>query len=421
MKRILSTLLCVIILINFIFANCSYAEQAESSADESAMPDIASEPMEYSENVINDMTYEGDSTDPRTGETAGFNIFEAASFGVVRALLGIVCMIFNIVPLTAELLMTIITADGTDAINSITSANNEFSFSIERTVFNEIGIFNIDYFDFGTEVKKFNFFGLFSESEDDTVQIPNSMITIKKSVAQWFYISRAIALSISLLVLIYVGIRMAISTVASDKAKYKSMLIAWVEAMILLFLLHYIIQIFLVLGNLLLDLAYKVKEALVTDGKESFEQNLLNTIVFRLFTSSGTELLILTLMIWCLAFTHFRFFLLYIKRTIMVGFLIIVAPFVTVTYPIDKMGDNKAQAFGLWLKELMIHIFIQPIHAIIYLIFAFTAGEIATFAPIFGLLFLMAIPSAEKMVRNIFELNGSSTIEQLQAIGKKKK
>ena len=105
----------------------------------------------------------------------------------------------------------------------------------------------------------------------------------------------------------------------------------------------------------------------------------------------------------------------------MVGFLIIVAPFITVTYPIDKMGDNKAQAFGLWLKELMIHIFIQPIHAIIYLIFAFTAGEIATFAPIFGLLFLMAIPSAEKMVRNIFELNGSSTIEQLQAIGKKKK
>lgn len=421
MKRILSTLLCVIILTNFIFANYSYAEEAESSADESAMPKVASEPMEYGENIINDMTYEGSSTDPRTGETANFDIFASSSLSSVRALLGIVCMIFNIIPLTAELLMTVVTADGTDALNSITSVNNEFSFSIEKTVFNEIGLFNIDYFNFNEEVQKFNFFGLFEESDEDTVEVPKSTITLKTSVAKWFYICRLIAMAVSLLVLIYVGIRMAISTVASDKAKYKNMLIAWVEAMILLFLLHYIIQIFMVLGKVLLDLAYKVKEALVANGKESFEQNLLNTTVFRLFTSSGTELLVLTVMIWCLAFTHLRFFLLYIKRTIMVGFLIIISPFIMVTYPIDKMGDNKAQAFSLWLKELMIHIFIQPIHAIIYLIFAFTAGEIATFAPIFGLIFLMAIPAAEKMVRNIFELDGSQTVEHLQAIGKPKK
>jgi hypothetical protein len=140
-----------------------------------------------------------------------------------------------------------------------------------------------------------------------------------------------------------------------------------------------------------------------------------------MLTSKGTQVMILTLMIWCLAISHLRFFLLYLKRTIMVGFLIVIAPLITITYPMDKLADNQAQAFHAWLNELLINIFIQPIHAIIYLIFAFTAGEIATYAPVFGLIFLMAIPSVEKMVRSMFFAGKSETVEHLQNLGKPKK
>ena len=41
-------------------------------------------------------------------------------------------------------------------------------------------------------------------------------------------------------VLLYIGIRMMLSTVASDKAKYKQMLIDWLVGMCLLFFMHYI-------------------------------------------------------------------------------------------------------------------------------------------------------------------------------------
>ena len=420
MKRIISTLLCMIILINFIFTSCSYAEKAEPKIDGSAMPSIGTETMEYSNNVINDLTYEGKTADPITGKSSKFDFF-ANQTGVTGSLIGIVCMLIDIVPLTAEVILTIVTATGTDAYNSITSKTNAFSFTIEKTVFNEIGLFNVDFFNFKEKVQKFNFFGLFGNSaEEDTVEVPEYAIQIKESVAKWFYICRIIATAISLLVLIYVGIRMAISTVASDIAKYKKMLIAWVEAMILLFLLQYIIQFLMILGKILLDITYKIKISLVDSGMKSFEKELMNSLVIKLFLSTGAASMVTTIMFCCLAFTHLRFFLLYIKRAITLGFLIIISPFITVTYPIDKMGDNKAQAFETWLQEMMIHIFIQPLHAIVYTIFAYSAGEIVKYAPILGLLFFMAIPSAEKMVRSIFDMHSSKVLADLHDYGKPK-
>ncbi len=408
MKRILSTLLCVIILINFIFANCSYAEQAESSSTTiTGMPEIGSDSMEYSENVINDLTYEGTVNSPQTGNAETFNIFSSFS-GPIDVILGIVSMIFNVIPLTIELVLTFVTMDGSEVADSVESSSNAFSFSIQRTVFNEIGFFNIDYFDFSDTY----------EVGDNTVYIPSAITDLKESVAGWFYFCRMIAMVVSLGVLIYVGIRMATSTVASDKAVYKRMLVSWVESMVLLFLMHYIIQAIMAIGSIFLDLCYNLKETIQTDGGKSFEQELLNTIAMRLFTSTGGGIMVSTIMLWCLAFTHLKFFIMYLKRTLMVGFLIIIAPLITITYPIDKMGDNRAQAFSAWISEFTINIFIQPIHAILYLVFSFTAGEIASFAPLLALIFLMAITTAERIVRNIFEMKDSKSLDSLKNLGK---
>ena len=66
--------------------------------------------------------------------------------------------------------------------------------------------------------------------------------TTKKSASKIdLTIIGLIVLSILLCVLIYVGIRMAISTVASDKAAYKKMLVDWACSLALIFLLQYII------------------------------------------------------------------------------------------------------------------------------------------------------------------------------------
>ena len=65
--------------------------------------------------------------------------------------------------------------------------------------FNELKLTDINFFNFNS-----------GSSAIDTIRI---------QVATWYYIMRILAIVILLLILIYVGIRMAISTIASDIAK----------------------------------------------------------------------------------------------------------------------------------------------------------------------------------------------------------
>ena len=67
---------------------------------------------------------------------------------------------------------------------------------------------------------------------------------------------RNLAVGLTLLVLVYVGIRMSISTVADEKAKYQKMLIAWVKGFCLIFVLIYIVTFAINISNALVDTKY---------------------------------------------------------------------------------------------------------------------------------------------------------------------
>ena len=63
---------------------------------------------------------------------------------------------------------------------------------------------------------------------------------LQKTVATWYKALRAIALVGLLSVLIYVGIRILISSTGQEKAKYKKMIGDWLVAICILFILQYI-------------------------------------------------------------------------------------------------------------------------------------------------------------------------------------
>lgn len=70
--------------------------------------------------------------------------------------------------------------------------------------------------------------------------ISGTVEVFRTAVAGWYYTMRLIACMVLAVILIYIGIRMAISTIASEKAMYKKMLVDWITSLALLFLLHYI-------------------------------------------------------------------------------------------------------------------------------------------------------------------------------------
>lgn len=119
---------------------------------------------------------------------------------------------------------------------------------------------------------------------------------------------------ISVLVLIYVGIRMAISTVASEQAKYKKMLISWVTSFILLFVMQYIFIFLLGLQESLLEIV-----ATWANGK-GFEEQIVESILATILSASGFNIIAAAIEYCMLVYYQVKFFLLYFKRFLEVGF-----------------------------------------------------------------------------------------------------
>ena len=74
-------------------------------------------------------------------------------------------------------------------------------------------------------------------SEEDDVEKDSIMGIIKTTIGQWYYVFRYFSIIAMLLVLIFLGIKLAITTIAEDKAKYKRMLVDWVVGFVIIFVI----------------------------------------------------------------------------------------------------------------------------------------------------------------------------------------
>ena len=99
----------------------------------------------------------------------------------------------------------------------------------------------------------------------DTADADSASAKFRENVAYWYYSVRAIALGALLVVGVYVGIRMALSTLSEDKAKYKRMLTDYVMSIALLFLMQYIILFILEFNNVIVVILEKMVEGLEGD------------------------------------------------------------------------------------------------------------------------------------------------------------
>ena len=227
----------------------------------------------------------------------------------------------------------------------------------------------------------------------------------RTAIAIWYYAMRNIASAILLVVLIYVGIRMALSTVSAEqKATYKKMIVDWVMSIAIIFILHYIILFTIYVNQALVDAIFGMDQ---TDISSSIDA-LAKTGA----TSMSIEAIAATIIYCMLIFQTFGLFISYFNRMLKLAFLIIISPLITLTYSIDKMGDGKAQALNTWLKEFVFTVLIQPFHAILYMTFISVAFELlanqasgsmkSMAVSIIALLCVNFIKEGEKIVRKIF-------------------
>lgn len=266
--------------------------------------------------------------------------------------------------------------------------------TIENIVYNKIPILDINFFNFESA-------GGAVVDEDGVIYI------IKENVAMWYYIFRIMAILIMLLVLIYLGIKMAITTVSEKKAVYKEMLISWIAGFILVFAISYIMYAIIHVNESFISWVIPKYE----DGTELSLYETVRTKAYSLKASTGFAGMIMYIV---LVYYSIRFLVMYFKRFLTVIILAIMSPFVAVAYALEKVNKNGkgGEIYGNWFKDFLYSVMIQSIHALIYTLFISIILKL-TEASLLGILisfiFLGFMVRIDKVVRRIFGLDGKNT------------
>ena len=329
-----------------------------------------------------------------------------------------------------------------------------FNYSPEEIFQGKILLFNVDFFGKPIEIEGPDEDGNYYYTDDDN----NKQITSKQNIAadlsstvsKWYVSIRNIALVCMMIVLLYIGIRMLISTLASDKAKYRQLLQDWLVGVVILFLMHYIMAFSVTLvqqltkivstsvdenvyavmfpvddGNKIedwfkkYDMEYmlydKDGKSLAEDGAQEaayvmYPTNLLGQLRLNLqfdtgdYKYAGYAICYLVLVFFTVYFTF-----IYLKRVLYMAFLTLIAPVVAVTYPIDKINDGSAQGFQRWFREYIFNLLIQPMHLLLYFILITSAFSLAGENIIYSLVAIGFMIPAEKLLRTLFGFEKAST------------
>ena len=356
----------------------------EATLSSNGSVQISEELMNSTNNVVNQDNTSKNQQDDEEAEDENDGLGKPTILKLITgALDGIVGILFWLPKML--LLVTLYTA--ASVIGAILGGD----FSIESIIFNQaienpIGLISV------------NFFDKTGSNKDNTNNL------IQENIATWYIAIRNIAITILVIVAMYIAIRMLLATTSEKKAKYKEILIYWVQSLALIFVLHYIMIGIIAINDALVKALYKAGEKVVA-GKN-------NDIMETLFVNALKAIKITTSMANTFAYmvlcvVTIMFFISYLKRMMTIAFLITIAPLVTVTYSIDKIGDGKSQALNAWLKEFSYTILIQPFHCITYLALGSIGTKLLTrndnFADIFiGIYFLSFILQSENIVRGIF-------------------
>lgn len=251
---------------------------------------------------------------------------------------------------------------------------------------------------------------------------------LRDTVATWYVALRNIAIVGLLSALLYIGIRIVISSSAGDKAKYKQFFVDWVVALCLIFFLHYIMAFTMTMSETVTDVLAgdrtnqgRIKEVNIrlteTDGTTTFKDAGTEVCFSSNFTGvarmkadyrGGTLKIGYSILYIALTVYTVYFAFVYLKRLLMLAFFTMIAPLVALTYPLDKIRDGKAQAFNYWFKEYMFYALLQPMHMLLYTVFVSSALSVAANNLLYAIVALAFIVPAEKIVKQMFGIKGNT-------------
>ncbi len=375
--------------------------------DDNVNGDITSEDADNNENESHNQFADGVEDNAQDSinnqPTGGFGLLANALDGVLGLITYPIKLVFIILPgLLGQAIMSQFKSGyGTE--------HSQGWLTIDNILFNQLTLTDINIF----SQNAYLIFGENANIVEDGLTDGNALLPMRKAIANWYYAFRNLAIVLSLLMLIYIGIRIAFTNLAEKKAEYKNMLVNWFTGFGLIFILHYIIIIVININNACIQILARTHINPDNGEYQKLMNKLFEQSWYIDFTTSWTSAILYTLLV----IITFIMLIMFIKRLITVSILVVVAPLIGITYSIDKSGDNKSQVVDTWLKEFVYNVFIQIAYAVSYLVFGRIAIDLACTdfsigATVLAILSMLSMFMGVKIIKQIFGFDKASNLVQ---------
>lgn len=374
LKKILVATLIILTLFNFI-----YATGVRSNLSFADVDDSTTAAMAVSENANNKT----------------LDLIEGAASGIATLVtLGIKMLIMGLVGAIQGIITALAASAGVN--EALTGFITPFDIFFNKFKLVDINIFSTS--------------GLSTDS---------LVYKIRTRTSMWYYIFRAIALVIIAIMLVINLVKALSKNVSSDqKANAKNSIIDWLTSLVLVMFMHIIVIAIINLNNVFVDMIKNIfNTSLASTGLSDIMDAILDTCFSWNFILSWASVAVYAIMV----FQTGRFLLVYIKRFLIVELLVIISPFIPITYSYDKMKGGTGKALNGWISEMIYNVFLQLLHAIIYAVMVGAAmeslssssgiGSLGDLAPaVMAIATMFFIKQAEKMLKSIFGFDKAQSI-----------
>ena len=277
----------------------------------------------------------------------------------------------------------------------------KYLFTLDKLFFGDFKFLDINIFNINTNKE--------SNSKGNEANA-----NLKKGIAVWTNATRGFAVAISLLLFILGAIMLMINSTRSDAkansiAAVKNFLTDTVKGLLIALLITVVLALILVAHDMIMSIFNAIRYKMLESGAQSAEIIIYKDVISsKLLTGHGYAISYIAFLF--MSAYHIKFFTIYIKRLLTIGFLIVVSPVISVTYAIDKIGDGKSQVLSNFFKEFVDAVLVGLIYPILYIIYIYALAPITASSPLLSLFVITQFSRAEKTIKGMLNLRKLTTI-----------
>ena len=244
---------------------------------------------------------------------------------LLNGIMGILLFIPNLVAaivLTSIMSFLTILLQDSNKEGGVGEAKSGWMLTPDKIFMNKVPITNIEIFINGNVAEKTKLAGFVN------------------SIASWYRVVFLISIAMLFLILLYLSVRAILLSVAKDIADTKNMLFNWVKSVMILFLMSFIIFTVISLNSAFVSIITQS-----TINESGILENQVQQLVFGMLMPNFVRMIVSTVILLLLLVQTLSFLAVYVKRLITIGFYILIAPIISVSYALDIAGDRKSTKY----------------------------------------------------------------------------